>query len=66
MMKMYSVSFKWYDTDTYCTNLSKAENEETVRNHYESKGCKVISIKTASDYEVESAKRRGMPIVVCE
>ncbi len=24
-MKYYNVTFKWYDTDTYCGNIAKAE-----------------------------------------
>lgn len=62
-MKTFQATFKWYDTDTYCTNLCVAESEEEVREHYECKGCEVVSVKEAKDYEVESAKRKGMPIV---
>ena len=61
-MKNFKVCFKWYDTDTYCTNICIAENENVVKEHY-CKKSKDVVVSPASDYEVEAARRRGMPIV---
>lgn len=60
---MFTVTFRWYQTDTYCTNLCNAKDEKAAREHYESKGCEVVSVKETPSYEVEAAKRKGMPIV---
>ena len=61
-MKKFMVTFRWYNTDTYCTNVCLAESEEQARAYYESKYSDV-SIRLAFDIEVETAKRKGMPIV---
>lgn len=61
-MNKYSVTFKWYDTDTYCTNICEAESEEIVREYYGNKYNEVLSVEPISDYEFETAKRKGMPI----
>jgi len=63
-MKYYNVTFKWYDTDTYCSNIAKAECAEDVKAHY-SKYDNDPIISEASSYEVEAAQERGKPIVTC-
>lgn len=63
-MKYYNVTFKWYDTDTYCSNIAKAECAEDVKAHY-TKYDSDPTITEASSYEVEAAKERGKPIVTC-
>lgn len=63
-MKYYNVTFKWYDTDTYCSNIAKAECAEDVKAHY-TKYDSNPTITEASSYEVEAAKERGKPIVTC-
>ena len=63
-MKYYNVTFKWYDTDTYCSNIAKAESVEDVKAHYAKYGSDPI-ITEASAYEVEAAKERGKPIISC-
>lgn len=63
-MKYYNVTFKWYDTDTYCSNIAKAECAEDVKAHY-AKYDSDPTINEASSYEVEAAKERGKPIVTC-
>ncbi len=60
---MYIVSFQWYDTDTYCTNLCSASDTSLIISHYEDKGCRVVGIRRAEKYEIESAKSKGMPVV---
>lgn len=62
-MNKFQVTFKWYDTDTYCTNICLAESEEIVREYYENKYKKVLSVGSITEAEFESQKRRGMPIV---
>ena len=61
-MAKFRVTFRWYDTDTFCTNICIADSEDTAREHY-SKKYKDVTVRPAFDYEVEDAKRRGMPIV---
>lgn len=59
----YNVSFRWYDTGTYCTNIASAASEADVIAHYA--GREIVSITPASDYDVQDARRRGKPVVVC-
>ena len=63
-MKYYNVTFKWYDTDTYCANIAKAESAEDVKAHY-AKYDSNPTITEASAYDVTSAQERGKPIVTC-
>lgn len=60
MKEYYSVSFQ-YSESVFCTNIAHGE-KTTIEEHYKSK-YKWVSIKLASPYEVEMAKRKGMPIV---
>lgn len=59
-MKYYSVSFQYSET-TYCANLVKADDPEKIRAHYSKYAWYSISEATAG--EVESARRKGMPII---
>lgn len=60
-MKYFMVSFK-YCENIFCSNLCIAASKEDVVEHYsESYGC--VTVKDAADWEVESCKRRGMPII---
>lgn len=61
-MKSYSVSFQ-YSEYTWCSNIAMAEDIQDVKDHY-SKYDRV-SISECADYEVTSAKRKGMPIIYC-
>jgi hypothetical protein len=63
MKKYYSVSFKYSET-TYCTNLAHAENAEAVKAHYSK--YEWVNVEECGQYEVETAKRKGMPIVEIE
>lgn len=63
MKKYYNITFKWYDTNTYCSNIAYAETEEDVKESYSK--YEIIAISEAKDYDVEDAKRRGKPIVNC-
>ena len=60
MKNWYVVSFL-YDKDVYCTNLCIADSKEQAEEHY-SKEFEWVSVKAATDWEVDSYKRRGMPI----
>ena len=51
-----------YDKDVYCTNLCTADSKEQAEEHY-SKEFEWVSVKVAVDWEVNSYKRRGMPII---
>ena len=59
----FKVSFRWYETDTFCTNICIAKNKDVVMEHYCEK-YKDVTVSTASDYEFEDAKRKGMPVVI--
>ena len=63
-MKYFKVTFKWYDTDTWCSNIVKAEYVERVQEHYAKFGGEMY-ISEAKDWEVDEAKRKGMPIISC-
>lgn len=63
-MQYFNVTFKWYDTDTYCANIAKAECAEDVKAHY-AKYDSNPTITEASSYEVTAAQERGKPIVTC-
>ena len=62
MKKYYFVSWNHGD-GIYCTNLAAADSAEDVRAEY---ACREeLTIREAEDYEIESAKRRGMPVTDC-
>ena len=64
MKKYYEVSFRWYDTTTHCANIVLAESPEAVKAHYTEKGHSWVGEPVeASEYRVQDAKRRGMPII---
>lgn len=48
----------------YCTNLATADSVEDIQRAYANH--EQVTINPAKDYEIESAKRRGMPVVECE
>ena len=56
----YYVSFK-YSEKVYCTNLCYADSKEQVEEYYQSK-YEWVSVKPAADWEVDTYKRRGMPV----
>ncbi len=58
--KMYKVSFQ-YSESTYCSNIVIASNEDDVREHYNSYSW--FDIQPASEYDLECANRKGMPII---
>lgn len=62
-MKYFKVSFE-YSENVYCTNIAVAECKEDVEKHYSKYSW--VSVKDAEDWEVEEAKRKGMPIVTVE
>lgn len=63
MKKYFSVSFK-YSENTYCTNIAHAENAEAVKAHYSK--YEWVSVTECEEYEVETARRKGMPIIEIE
>ena len=60
--QFYLVSFKWYDSDVYCSNIVHAGNDQAVRDYYSSKygWCAVY---TAKYEDLRKARERGMPII---
>lgn len=62
MKKYWFVSWN-HGGGIYCTNLATAETAEDVRAEYA--GCEELSVTEAAEYEIESAKRRGMPVTDC-
>ena len=60
MKKYYLVHFRYSET-TYCTNIAHAENQEAVKNHYSKH--EWVSVEECGQSDIETAKRKGMPIV---
>ena len=58
----YRVTFKFYDSDVYCTNICTADNEEKVKAYYNERH-KVLAVSPAKEYELEEARRKGMPFI---
>ena len=63
MKKYFAVSFK-YSESVYCSNIAHAETAEAVNAHYSR--YEWVSVRECEDYEVETARRKGMPIVEIE
>lgn len=63
MKQYYKVSFK-YSESVYCSNIAHAESREDVEAHYSR--YEWVSVEEAAAYEVETAQRKGMPIVEVE
>ena len=60
MKYWFVVSFR-YSENVYCTNLCFAESKEKAEEHYNKK-YEWVSVTPATDGEVNSYERRGMPI----
>jgi len=58
----YFVSFKWYDSGIFCSNIALAENKEIVEKYYTEKygWCDVRDIQCG---EIDISKEKGMPVV---
>lgn len=63
MKKYFAVSFK-YSESVYCSNIAHAETAEAVNAHYSK--YEWVSVRECEEYEVETARRKGMPIVEIE
>ncbi len=63
MKKYFAVSFK-YSESVYCSNIAHAETAEAVNAHYSK--YEWVSVRECEDYEVKTARRKGMPIVEIE
>lgn len=63
MKKYFAVSFK-YSESVYCSNIAHAETAETVAAHYSK--YEWVDIREAEAHEIETARRKGMPIVEIE
>lgn len=60
MARYYSVSFKCCP-DVFCANIAHAESIESVMKYYSKYSW--VNIGLASESDVKTAKRKGMPIV---
>lgn len=60
---VYKATYKWYDTNTYCTNLFESPDTESIADYLKKKGITDYDIYEVPDYEVESSKRKGMPYI---
>lgn len=63
MKKYFTVSFK-YSESVFCTNIAHAETAEAVKAHYSK--YEWVSVSECSEYELETATRKGMPVVEIE
>ena len=60
MKKYYYVNFQ-YSENVFCANIAHAESAEAVENHYSKYNW--CYVQDATDYQVETARRKGMPII---
>jgi hypothetical protein len=63
MKKYFTVSFKYSET-VYCSNIAHAETAEAVKAHYSK--YEWVEVRECEEYEVETARRKGMPIIEIE
>lgn len=59
----FNVSFMQSES-VFCNNIAHAENEEAVKKHYSKYAW--CSVSPASEYDIEIAKMKGMPIIEIE
>lgn len=63
MKKYFTVSLK-YSESVYCSNIAHAETAEAVKAYYSK--YEWVDIREAEAHEIETARRKGMPIVEIE
>lgn len=63
MKRYYKVSFQ-YSEYTYCANIAHADNIQDVEKHYSKYAWS--NVTEATEYDVEEAKTKGMPIIEIE
>ena len=61
MKTWYLATFKWSDSGVYCTNLVLTDSEEKAEEHYSK--YEMVSIRIADEWEVDSYRSRGCPVV---
>lgn len=61
MKYWFIVSFS-YSKNVHCTNLCLAESKEKAEERY-SKKYEWVSVQPADEWEVETYRRRGMPVI---
>ena len=61
MKTWYLATFKWSDSGVYCTNLVLTDREEKAEEHYSK--YEMVSIRIADEWEVDSYRSRGIPVV---
>ena len=59
----YFVSFSWYDSGLFCSNIALAENKEIVKEYYETTygWCSVGDVLNVD--EIKEAQKKGMPVI---
>lgn len=60
-MEYYNVSY-YVGDDIWSSNITLAASEKMVHEYYSKKSDRVL-VSKAEDWEVETAKRKGMPIL---
>lgn len=60
-MEYYNVSY-YIGDDIWSSNITLAASEKRVHEYYSKKSDRVL-VSKAEDWEVETAKRKGMPIL---
>ena len=61
-MNAYRVTYQVSEA-IFSTNIVIADCEETVMNHY---GNEWLYLSNAAEWEIEEAKRKGMPIITLQ
>ena len=57
----FHLNTKWSDSGVYCTNLVLTDSEEKAEEHYSK--YEMVSIHIADEWEVDSYRSRGCPVV---
>lgn len=60
-MKSYFMVTYQINENTFCVNVAVASSRECVEKYYS--GYKLVDIHEANDWELELARRKGMPFV---
>ena len=63
MKNYYSVTFRWYDTETFCSNIAHASSREAVERFYSAKYQHEVIVTPCDISALKAARERGKPIV---
>lgn len=62
-MNVYRVTFQYEKNGFYHANIAVSDSKENVIKHYSDRV--LVNVSNGFDYDLETAERKGMPIVHC-